>query len=664
MRRTAALLVTSLCCVGGLPSAALAQTPKAVGGVTQTQLATEAATARAAEAAALRYQTAVTSRAPTFTDDSTASYAVGSTWMADDLYTLQVATAGSAGWVRTPNHLLPGDQIGLHLATVALSAAGTGYAVGNTITVTGGAVLTVATITGGGGTGPIGAVTLTNPAYHACSNTTSGGLAQLATNGGGSGATFTGTFLGPYLYGARLLTMCYKANKAIDVAGPLLAPATIGFASSGLIDYATLDSLFPTGRSAVVTVYDQGLVGASATNSAAYACTMSPLRTIRGLRSVVCDGDPNGPLDSGAPNQVTSENLASNVSVNNQASTLIFVGGVESLDHKTGLLNVGGNGNPDTGLVNKIASNLPNVALLNGSSSGAPCPGIPNDRDNVIFGVNSAAFSYCVMNGVIGTAPSNSNPTSGTNRGGFISYTYDGSGFAYMDFSAAIVVPWVMSPAEITAADASIQTTFGIQRQVHSILVVDGDSDSDAHGSPAQHGWARMMMEQLGRPDIQMVDAAFFGSTMGGAASNGAPGSRTTEFPLNVAPVLDAAYAQTAPNRWVVLGYMGNNDVNRGDSLATIEANFTSYVGMVHAHHGQIAIMAGVVTPGAIGNALVISNLQAWLLSGASGADLIVPVVPCPSGVTCTQSDGLHPSQANDFFQAQSVVRLLAPLLK
>ncbi len=611
----------------------------------------------------------VTARAPGFADDTTAGYPVGSTWLADDLYTSQIATAGAAGWIRTPNRLLPGDQIGLRLSTVALAATGTGYAIGNSVTVTGGAVLTVASITGGGSTGPIGTVTLTNPAYHACYNATAGGLAQLATSGGGTGATFTGTFLGPTLYGARLLTVCYKANKAVDLANSVVPQTTIGFAPSGLIDYATIDSLFPTGRPAVVTLYDQGIGGANASNSLGYGCTISPLRVVRGVRTLACDGDASqgGPLDSGAPNAITSENLPAAVSVSNQALTLVFVGGVQSLDHKTGLLNVGGNGNPNSGLYNKGYSALPNIGLANGSTAGAVCPGMPYDRDNVVFGVNGPAGSYCAMNGAVGTPAASSTPTAGTIANGELGYFPDGSGYAYDDYNAAIIVPWTMGAAEIAAADASIQTTFGIQRQVHSVVEIDGDSDTDGHGSPGQHGWARMFAEQLAlvRPDIKMVDAAYFGTTMGGAAANGSPGSRLTEQPLNVLPVLDAAYAQSAPNAWVVLGPMGNNDFTRGDTPGQVESYYTQYCTAVHAHHGLCAVsyFSASLTAGGSGQ-----TLAAWLAASTAttnaDADLVIQLTSCPAGsLTCTQSDGLHPNQANDGFQAASVLRALAPVL-
>jgi len=617
----------------------------------------------------------VTARAPGFSDDSTAGYPTGSTWLTDDLYTSQIATAGAAGWIRTPNRLLPGDQIGLRLSTVALAAAGTDYAVGNTLTLTGGAVLTVATIAGGGTTGPIGTVTLTNPAYHACYNATAGGLAQIATSGSGTGATFTGSFVGPYIYGARLLTVCYRAGKALDLANNLIPLTTINFLPGGLIDYASIDAAFPTpnavtgGRPAIVTLYDQGINGANATNTVGYGCTIGPLRVVRGMRTIACDGDASqgGPLDSGAPNAITSENLPAAVSVSNQALTLVFVGGVQSLDHKTGLLNVGGNGNPNSGLYNKGYSALPNIGLANGSTAGAVCPGMPYDRDNVVFGVNGPAGSYCAMNGAVGTPAASSTPTAGTITNGELGYFPDGSGYAYDDYDAAIIVPWTMSAAEIAAADASIQTTFGIQRQVHSVVVVDGDSDTDGHGSPGQHGWVRMLGEQLAftRPDVKIVDTAFFGSTMGGAAANGSPGSRLTEQPLNVLPALDAAYAQGAPNAWVVMGPMGNNDFNRGDTVSAVEGYYTHYCTAVHSHHGLCAVtyFSGSLTAGGSGQALA-QWLAASTASTNADADLVIQLTSCPAGsLTCTQSDGLHPNQPNDGFQAQSVLRALLPVL-
>ena len=633
-------------------------------GTSRAQTGTPGPTATAVLAA---MSPAVTARAPGFADDATAGYPAGSTWLADDLYTSQAATPGAAVWLLTPNHLLPGDQIGLRLSTVALSVAGTGYAVGNTLTLTGGATVTVATIAGGAATGPIATVTLTGPAYHACANTAAGGLAQLASSGGGSGATFTGTFLGPYLYGARLLTVCDRANRAIDVQGAAAGLATIGRAAGGLIDYATMDSLLAGARPSLLTLYDQGINGANAIQQPSYAGTISPLRTIRGVRSLVMDGDIDGSLDSGAPGPITTVNFPTAVSISNQANTLVFAGGIESLDHRTGLINVGyPSANATIGLYNKATPALPNIAMTNGTGAGTPCPGLPLDRDNVIFAVSSATAETCTMNGVAG--PPGSPPAPATDTAGNLGFTYDGQGFGYTDYDLAIVVPWAMSPAEVAAADASIQTTFGIQRQAHGVVVFDGDSISDAFGAPAQHGWVRMVADMLARPDIRIVNTSFYGSTMGGGATNGAPGSRLAEQPLNVLPLLDTAYARNAPDAYVVLNPMGNNDLNRGDSVATIETNYQTYCANVHAHHGKCVLTYFTgSTVGAYGSASYAAIAQ-WISanvpSTGPGADLVVAIPPCPAGLACYQSDNLHPAPDNNWIMARAVVQALAPVLR
>lgn len=77
-------------------------------------------------------------------------------------------------------------QAGVSAATVA--AGGSGYAVGNTITLTGGAVLTVSTVNAGAVTG----VTVTTPGSYA--SVPVGPVAQTATSGSGTGATFNLTF--------------------------------------------------------------------------------------------------------------------------------------------------------------------------------------------------------------------------------------------------------------------------------------------------------------------------------------------------------------------------------------------------------------------------------------------------------------------------------------
>ncbi len=643
--------------------------PPIVGAASQPALTAETARAQAAEAVALRPQTGVTARAPTFTDDVTQGYPTGSTWLFNGTtYVSQIGTAGAAQWLPAPTPILPLDQIGLHVNTIALVAAGAGYAVGEVVTVTGGATVTVATITGGASTGPIGTVTLTNPAYHACFNNTAGGLAQRSSSAAGTGATFTATFIGPYAVGARLLTTCYRANKALDLQyGSTVA--TVGFAPSGLIDYPTIDALFAGVRPGIVTAYDQGINGINGVESVAKAGTISPLRAPHGIRSLVFDGDVNTPLDSGALGNVTALDFPAALSINNQANTLIWVGGVQSADHATGMINVGGQaGNTSTNLGMKQNASTPNMYAASGGTSAVVCPGMPYDRDNIAFVVNTTTGTQCILNGVA-SAVGGGAPTAATDTTANFGYGYGGVGYAYVDHEAGIIVPWPMSAAEITAETSSLTSAFQISPQVRSIIVADGDSDTDGHGSPAQHEWPRTLMEQLGRPDIQLLDTAFFGSTMGGAAANGAPGSRTGEEPLNVLPALDQAYAAGAPTRWVVVGPMGYNDLSRGDTLATVEAAYTAYCDAVHVHQGMCALLVVPNRASQTGGIYTnLATLNTWIMASTSTtnahADLPILSPGCPATLVCQQSDGVHETQINGWGQAQAVAAALVPVLR
>jgi hypothetical protein len=106
---------------------------------------------------------------------------VGSESLAEGNFT------GTTKWAGADDMHLAGA-----IASVTLVAPGTGYAVGDTLSITqtgsSASVITVASITGGGGTGPIDTVTITNggASYYAAT-----ALATTTLTGTGSAATFT-----------------------------------------------------------------------------------------------------------------------------------------------------------------------------------------------------------------------------------------------------------------------------------------------------------------------------------------------------------------------------------------------------------------------------------------------------------------------------------------
>jgi len=78
------------------------------------------------------------------------------------------------------------------VTAAAVQAGGANYAVGNTITLSNGVVLTVATVT----TGAVATVTITNPGSVVTASIPANPVAQVSTSGSGTGATFNLTWTG------------------------------------------------------------------------------------------------------------------------------------------------------------------------------------------------------------------------------------------------------------------------------------------------------------------------------------------------------------------------------------------------------------------------------------------------------------------------------------
>ena len=608
----------------------------------------------------------VTARAPGVLDDAAHGYPAGSTWLFDGVVHVSLSAApGAAQWLALPAPPLPLDAIGLRVRTLAPASGGAGYRVGEVLTLTGGATARVTAIVGAGGTGALASASVADPAFHACANTAAGGLAQRSSSGSGRGASFTATFLSPVAVGARLLTRCHTADRALGLAFGS-ATATVGFGADGLIDAAAVDALFAGVRPRITVAYDQGGNGVDGTEAAVKGGTISALRAPHGIRSILMDGDPNGPGDSGAPanfggQSVTALDWGPSLSIDPRDSTLVWAGGLQSADHGTGIMNSG-----PVAVANRLSAAYPNLSVSAGGGSAVACPGMAFDRDNVLFQVSTAAGTRCVLNGASSAVGGGVPPAAATSGG---TLGYGRPGFAYVDYDMAAFVPWAMSDAEVAVAAAAIDAAFLIAPQARSVIVADGDSDTDGHGAPAQNEWPRMMMEQLGRPDIRLLDTAYFGSTMGGAAANGAPGSRLSEQALDVLPALDQAHAGGAANRWVVMGPMGFNDLNRGDSLATVEAAYTAYCDAVHRHHGLCALLVVPNRAEQTGGIFPeLAALGAWIMASTpdtnAHADLAILSPGCPASLACQQSDGVHATQINALGQARAVAAALGPRLR
>lgn len=132
-----------------------------------------------------------------------------------------------------------------HVATAAINAAGTGYTVGDVLTIAGGtsthvATLEVLTITGGGGTGPIGSVRITNAGAYSVDPTTT---ANAVTGGTGASATIDLTMAGTGWTVLReseraLSATVSAAGNGYNIGDELEVQGGLGIGSSNLVSAA------------------------------------------------------------------------------------------------------------------------------------------------------------------------------------------------------------------------------------------------------------------------------------------------------------------------------------------------------------------------------------------------------------------------------------------
>ncbi|TDN70407.1 hypothetical protein [Paraburkholderia sp. BL10I2N1] len=117
--------------------------------------------------------------------------------------------------VSTPVNTTPTDRSGTVngcLGAAAVSAAGSGYAVNDTITFVGGAVIKVTTVASGGVT----AATVLTPGSLASGSIPANPVSQVSSSGGGTGAQFILTWLGV----ATSMVSSNTSRKSLEVVNP------------------------------------------------------------------------------------------------------------------------------------------------------------------------------------------------------------------------------------------------------------------------------------------------------------------------------------------------------------------------------------------------------------------------------------------------------------
>ena len=433
---------------------------------------------------------APTARAPLASDNDLLGYAAPATWLTPmtgtdpgRLYQLQDMVSHVAAWQPVGASVLPLDVIGLRGASLAVATPGSGYARGDSITLAGSGGATASY----NGTG----WSIVNPGWYGCAPTSTAGQVTPPASGG-TGASFTLTFLRPIGYGTRRLSRCYAGSLVSVTRRDTGETLPVGVLAGGALDEATADSFTQNTVANVTLLDDQGGGRLNATPRAS-AAVFYPARRLGNARSIIFD-------------QATFVVPAAyGMDVRN--NTVAAVTGVRSVDYNPGVLDFGF-GPAKVWLSQGDSRNTLAFTTGNLGSSGI---GIADSLDslrddpNVLVATTLNGAGTLLMNG--NSSSSSTTDVGTTTSGGFIISGGYGDGVAF------IAAPFGLTPVEQQALAASLSTTFGIQGQGENMLVVVGHSLNEGTGTTYQQGWPRQMAQQLNRPDIHIVNVAHAGDT-------------------------------------------------------------------------------------------------------------------------------------------------------
>ena len=589
-------------------------------------------------------------RAPQQTDDSTIPYPNGAQWqLRGEVWKLGDNTAGYAMWSRVETKALPLDVIGLYVSAAAVSAGGSGYAVNDTITLTGGAVLKVASLSGSA----VATLTVQTPNLHTCAPT--GPVPQQATSGSGSGATFTLTLLYPTAFGTRLLGRCYNGYALTAVRSDTLETRQIGFLADGSLDTASLDA-FAQGDLPMALAYtqsdaglvvprisvwnDQGGQGNNATQTtAAQRPTIFSGRRLGNSRSVMFDA---GTSTNWSP-ATTSMNLPGTVSVAGNNSTIVALSGhVAQYQVATSPVLVGSTA------ASSLAVGISFHDLTAGSEECRNHPTtshtvqnyLPTDTAQVEICNNSASATTYANNYQSQTLAGGAGSSS-TATGGVLGVPGNGrGGSGLVDEALVIIVPWSLDANTTAALQASIDAAFGLTPQLGGMIVANCDSQVSGYGSTFQQSWPRLTMELLGRRDIALVTTAKPGETLQNCSSTGGT------FWLGATALL----GYSGPNKWV-LSDGGYNDINNlGASAATVEGYYAAAAASAHTYGAKFACVTTALPNGPQATITALAQVNAYLRANSGRfCDLVIDLA-ADAAVFGITTPG---SQANPWWEAQ-----------
>lgn len=208
-----------------------------------------------------------------------------------------------------------------------------------------------------------------------------------------------------------------------------------------------------------------------------------------------------------------------------------------------------------------------------------------------------------------------SNGGGASYAGGYLGVTAAGRSSSPHEIAGLIIYGTLLhAPAEVQTLVCGLERHFGLLPQLKDNLILDGDSITYGYGCTYNRDYPHQMMPLLAH-DFEINNTGYFGHT-------------TAERLADIPKLL--SYVHSAKNRNVFVEWSGTNDIDSARfTLAQMQSNMCRIIALAKA--AGMKTIAATCLPRASFPKTPAKEEQrlawnAWLRSGASGADSIADV--------------------------------------
>lgn len=553
---------------------------------------------------------------------------------------------------------LPLDVIGLYVTGAKPVSGGKDYKVNDTITLPGGATVIVSKTASDTG---VAEVAIAQPILHGCLPHEAV-LAQ-TSSGAGTGASFSLSLLTPTGFGTHLLSSCYAGPALTVKRSDTDAGKQVGFLADGSLDTNAIDrftvgpdilrhyAAYNSGVTPRVSLWNDqgGGLNDAIQPTALERPTLTADRMHGNSRAIMFDS--HGGAGEWDP-AITFLSLPSGVALGANHFTMAVIAEATSAFIPPAFITVGAVTGVNVGL--QFGRYGSKTMACDGAGDNAAAAVVPTETPAVIVCTADAHGKTIDMLGTSATTPGGNGFRV---AGGVLGHSVDKRS-GLVNISAAIVVPWPVDAATRAALEASLDETFALSPQTNGVIVVLGDSHSDGAGAPFQQGWTHQMMKQLGRNDIQLVNAAIYGGQLSYAVD---------QWKKFAQPNLDASPGK---NKIVIL-QGGYNDQQSGQTADDIIATYKRGAALAHTAGAKAVCVTDVIRAGATLTNSNIAEVNKAIRAPLKGCDAVIDWAKVPAFNQLAgpypppyfANDHVHLTARGQALQAQIAAAVIAGLL-